>query len=432
MFGSEKSRSSRRNRELRLLLVAIFISWVAFFTAYIVKPKIPVTFAVGAALLFGVLYLFAHVVIRIYAPHSDPIILPLITLLTGLGLIMIYRLSLRLATFQFVWVAVGILTLTSVLILLKNYRILEEYKYSLGLIGLLLLVSTLRLGRGFFEPNLWLEIGPLSFQPSEIAKILIVIFFAAYLQEKRELLSVFTKKVGGISVPEMKHLGPLLTFWAISIGLLVVQKDLGASFLFFGLFLGMLYIATGRGTYVGIGSVLFLTGAAAASRIFVHVGARIQTWLNPWQDVAGRSYQLVQSLFAIASGGVWGSGLGRGFPTLIPAVATDFIFSAFSEEIGLLGVVSLIALYLVIVARGFKISLKTADEFGKLLSAGLTIVFALQTFIIIGGVTRVVPLTGITLPFMSYGGSSILANFILMGLLMVVSHQSIREASEAK
>jgi cell division protein FtsW (lipid II flippase) len=428
----EKSRHSRRNRELKLLLGAIFVSWVAFFAVYIVRPKISLAFAVGAALLFGLLYVLAHVIIRIYAPHSDPMVLPLISLLTGLGLIMIYRLSLRLAIFQFVWITVGILALTALLTLLKDYRVLEKYKYSLGLIGLLLLVSTLRFGGGLFEPNLWLKIGPLNFQPSEIAKILIVIFFAAYLQEKRELLSTFTKKVGGVFVPEMKHLGPLLAFWAISLGLLIIQKDLGASLLFFGLFLGMLYIATERGTYVGIGALLFLTGATAASRIFVHVGARVQTWLNPWQDMAGRSFQLVQSLFAIASGGVWGSGLGRGFPTLIPAVATDFIFSAFSEEIGLLGVVGLIALYLVVVARGFKISLKTADEFGKLLVAGLTTVFALQTFIIIGGVTRVVPLTGITLPFMSYGGSSILANFILMALLIAVSHQSIKEASEVK
>lgn len=432
MPRAEKSRHSRRNRELKLLLGATFITWVAFFTVYVVKPKTSVHLALGAALVFGLLFLFAHLIIRIYASHSDPMILPLISLLTGLGLIMIYRLSLRLATFQLLWITVGILTFTTLLILLKNYRVLEEYKYSLGLIGLLLLISTLRLGRGFLEPNLWLKIGPLSFQPSEIAKILIVIFFAAYLQEKRELLSVFTKKVGGVFVPEMKHLGPLLAFWAISMGLLIIQKDLGASLLFFGLFLGMLYIATGRGTYVGIGALLFLTGATVASRIFVHVGARVQTWLNPWQDMAGRSFQLVQSLFAIASGGVWGSGLGRGFPTLIPAVATDFIFSAFSEEMGLLGVVGLIALYLVVVARGFKISLKTGDEFGKLLVAGLTVVFALQTFIIIGGVTRVVPLTGITLPFMSYGGSSILANFILMALLIAVSHQSIKEASEVK
>lgn len=425
-------KSSRRNRELKLLIGALLLSWSAFAITYLTRAKISLEFAIAGAVLFGLFYIGVHIVFRLSIPHSDPLILPLVCLLSGLSLTMIYRLSERLILYQFLWVLLGVTVLSLTIVLLKDYKILENYKYSLGLIGLILLVSTLRLGKGFFEPNLWLRIGSFSFQPSEIAKILIVIFFAAYLKDKKELLSIFTRKVGGISVPEVKHLGPLLLVWALSLGLLIIQKDLGASLLFFGLFLAMLFIATNRAVYVALGTFLFLIGATISSFIFTHVADRVTIWINPWQDISGKSFQLVQSLFAIASGGFWGTGFARGQPNLIPAVATDFIFSAFSEEIGLIGTIALIALYLIIVARGFKIALKTGDEFGKLLAAGLTTVFALQTFVIIGGVTRLVPMTGITLPFLSYGGSSIVSNFILMGLLLSVSNQSIEEASEVR
>ncbi len=424
------SPSSRRNRELKLLTASIFLSWLALAAVYLAKPYIDMTIIISAGLVFAVLYISDHLILRFFRPYSEPILLPLICLLTGLGLAMIYRLSQTLVIYQFLWVVIGNIVFMLLILVVDDYRTLAGYKYSLGLIGLILLVSTIRFGSGFFEPNLWLKIGPLSFQPSEIAKLLVVIFFAAYLSEKHELLSIFTRQVGRLFVPDVKHLGPLLVFWAISVGLLVIQKDLGASLLFFGLFLTLLYIATDRILYVAIGSFLFLIGATGAALALSYVNSRIQIWINPWQDVSGKGYQLVQSLFAFGSGGFWGSGLGRGFPNLIPAVSTDFIFSAFGEEIGLIGVVALIAIYIVLVARGFKIALKTDDEFGKLLAAGLTVVFAIQTFVIIGGVSRVVPLTGITLPFLSYGGSSILANFILFGLLILVSNQQIEEASQ--
>ena len=382
--------------------------------------------------LFAAIYIATHICLRKWAPHADPLILPVITLLTGLSMTMIYRLNAPLALKQFAWVVVGNAVFVALVCGLKNYRALANYKYLLGLTGLLLLFSTIRFGSGFLEPNLWLNIGPLSFQPSEIAKILIVIFFAAYLSEKRELLSVFTRKIGAINVPDLKHLGPMLMFWVISLGLLVIQKDIGASLLFFGLFLVMLYVATGRGIYTAIGSLLFIAGASFTATVFSHVATRLQIWINPWADPTGKSYQLVQSLYALASGGVWGSGLGRGFPNLIPVVTTDFIFSAFGEEIGLIGIMALLGLYLALVGRGLNIAIKTNDEFGKLLATGLTAVFAIQTFVIVGGVTRLVPLTGITLPFLSYGGSSILANFILAALLVIISNQSIEEASEVK
>lgn len=424
--------SPRRNRELKLLAGAIILSWAALAAARFSKPGVSITWLAAAGLLFAAIYVTTHVCLKKWAPHADPLILPIIALLTGLSLTMVFRLNAPLAIKQFAWVIVGNAVFVGLIAGVKNYRALANYKYLLGLSGLVFLFSTIRLGSGFLEPNLWLNIGPFSFQPSEIAKILIVIFFAAYLSEKRELLSVFTRKIGAISVPDLKHLGPMLMFWVISLGLLVIQKDIGASLLFFGLFLVMLYVATGRGIYTAIGSLLFAVGATFTAKVFSHVATRIQIWLNPWADPTGKSYQLVQSLYAIGSGGVWGSGLGRGYPNLIPVVTTDFIFSAFGEEIGLVGIIALLGLYLVFVGRGLNIAVKTNDEFGKLLAVGLTAVFAIQTFVIVGGVTRLVPLTGITLPYLSYGGSSILANFILAGLLINISNQSIEEGSEVK
>jgi cell division protein FtsW (lipid II flippase) len=424
--------SPRRNRELRLLTGAMLLAGTAIAAVQIAAPRVSTGFVIAAGTAYILLYLLSHLALRIYAPHADPLLLPVVALLSGLSLAMIYRLDLTLAWHQLAWLAVGNVILIILVARFKNYRVLANYKYLLGLAGVVLLFSTIRLGAGFLEPNLWWNLGPFSFQPSEIAKILIVVFFAAYLSEKRELLSVFTRKIGRLNVPDLKHLGPMLMFWLVSVGLLVIQKDIGASLLFFGLFLVMLYVATDRGLYVAIGSLLFIAGAAFTARAFSHVATRIQIWLNPWVDPSGKSYQLVQSLFAFGSGGIWGSGLGRGYPSLIPVVATDFIFSAFGEEIGLVGVIAVIALYLVFVGRGLNIASKTTDEFGKLLAVGLTAVFAIQTFVIIGGVTRLVPLTGITLPFLSYGGSSILANFLLLGLLLIISNQSIEEASEIR
>lgn len=423
------SESRRRNRGLRLLAGSIILSWSALAAVQISHPQAAPSGLAVMAVLFAALYIGLHVVMRFSTPHADPIILPLICLLTGLGLSMIYRLSLTLAIRQFLWIAVGTIVFVLLVTLFRNYRSLANYKYLIGLAGLMLLFSTVRFGSGFLQPNLWLNIGSLSFQPSEIAKILIVIFFAAYLSEKRELLSVFTRKLGRLSVPDIKHLGPLILFWIISLGLLVIQKDIGASLLFFGLFLVMLYVATGRGIYVGIGSLLFITGATAISKIFSYVGTRISIWINPWPDASGKGFQIVQSLFALGSGGVWGSGLGRGYPYLIPIVTTDFIFSAFGEELGMIGMFAIIAVYMVFVGRGLNVAVKTTDEFGKLLATGLTAVFAIQTIVIIGGVTKLLPLTGITLPFLSYGGSSILANFILAALLVIISNQSIEEAT---
>lgn len=276
------STNPRRNRELKLLIGAIFLAWLAYGAVYLAKPG-NLTVTLIAAGVFAVLYIGDHLILRTFSPFSEPLLLPIVSLLTGLSLTMIYRLDPSLVVYQFLWVVIGNIVFMLMILLFNDYRVLASYKYSLGLVGLVLLVSTIRFGSGFFEPNLWLQVGPISFQPSEIAKILVVIFFAAYLSEKRQLLSVFTRKVGRFFVPDLKHLGPLAVFWIISIGLLVIQKDLGASLLFFGLFLTLLFIATNRAIYVVIGSGLFLAGAAAAAATLSYVNGRIQIWLNPWR-----------------------------------------------------------------------------------------------------------------------------------------------------
>ena len=417
---------NKRNREIGLLLLVFLCASIG---AILVDISDVGGVSLGAIFLVGILFLLflaAHLSCRFFLPKADYSFLPCAFLLVSLGTIMIYRLKPSLIWLQLLWVGIGILAITFVLILFggKNYRLLENYKYICVLTGISLLLSPVFFGKEIYGAKLWLIIGPLSFQPAEIAKLLIIIFLAAYLKEKSELLSTATRRVGKIDVPDLKHFGPLLVMWVISLVILVLEKDLGSSLLFFGTFLAMLYVATGRTAYVIAGGALFFAGAAACYGIFPHVQTRIDIWLNPWFDVTGKGYQIVQSLFAIASGGISGSGLGRGFPFHIPAVHTDFIFSAICEELGLLGGVAVASVYLLIVYRGLKVGLQTEDVFGKLLAVGLTSVFAIQSWVIMAGVTKLIPLTGITLPFMSYGGSSILSNFILLGLLLSISAEA--------
>ncbi|MBU1670260.1 MAG: FtsW/RodA/SpoVE family cell cycle protein [Actinobacteria bacterium] len=387
----------------------------------------------GVVLIFVVL----HLVLRYLLPAADPLLLPLTAGLTFTGLVMIYRLNAGLAFEQLIWITVGAVSFVLVVLLLRNYEMLADYKYTLGLAALVLLASTMFLGKEVNGARLWLQIGPLHFQPSELAKVLLVIFLAAFFAEKHEVLSISTHRVWGIPMPEIKYFGPLMLMWGVSILMMIYQKDLGSSLLFFGIFIAMLYAATGRKTYVLVGLALFFLGAFLCYLVFFHVEVRVTTWLHPFNPatIEGRSYQISQSLFALSSGGISGSGLGLGYPQFIPSVTTDFIFSAVGEELGLLGAAGLVIMYILYVARGIKVALLQRDDFGKLLAVGLTSIIALQSFLIMGGVTRLIPLTGITLPFVSYGGSSLLANFILLALLLVLSHRgattnvdSIREA----
>ncbi len=420
----------RRNREFGLLL---FVSMAGLLALALVQlSRTPDLTAASLTLVITVLVMFAvlHIIVRIVAPDADPFLLPIAALLTVVGITMIYRLDSELVLSQWVWVVLGGVAMAVVLIAFRNYAQLTQYKYLTALAGVALLLVPIIPGVGseINGARLWIRFGTFSFQPSEIAKLLIVIFLAAYLAEKRELLAISTRRVLGVWLPEARHFGPLVLMWAISLLVLVGEKDLGSSLLFFGIFLIMLYVATERGAYVAIGLLLFAAGAYIAYRIFGHVQTRIDIWIDPWLDQADRGYQITQSLFGIASGGLAGSGFGLGSPSRIPAVATDFIFSAISEETGLVGATALILAYLLFTLRGLRIASACNDEFGALLMVGLVGVFGLQAFVIIGGVTKLIPLTGITLPFISYGGSSILSNFILLGLVLRVSDLVRRQA----
>jgi len=347
-------------------------------------------------------------------------------------------LDSKLALEQLLWITVAAAAFVLVALLVRNYELLAQYKYTLGIVALLLLGSTMVFGTEVNGARLWLEIGSLHFQPSELAKVLLVIFLAAFFAEKHEVLSISTHRVLGVPVPEIKYFVPILLMWGVSVFIMIFQKDLGSSLLFFGIFICILYVATARKTYVLLGACLFALGAFLCYLAFAHVQVRVLTWLHPFNPatIQKASYQISQSLFALSSGGLSGSGLGLGYPKFIPSVTTDFIFSAVGEELGLLGAAAVVMMYIVFVARGIKVALRQRDDFGKLLALGLTSVVALQAFIIMGGVTRLIPLTGITLPFMSYGGSSLLANFLLLALLLVLSHRgattnvaSIREGA---
>ncbi len=360
----------------------------------------------------------AHLAARRFARGADPLLLPLAALLSGIGLAVLTRLDPSLASAQVLWVLTGVALMTVTLAAVPSLEVLARYKYTIAIAGAVLLLMPAFVGREVNGARLWIRMGGLSFQPAEIAKLLLVLFFAAYLSQNREVLSVSTRRVLGLWVPPARHLGPLVAMWALSLVVLVALKDLGSSMLFFGLFLVMVHAATGRPAYTLAGLALFAAGAAVAYQLFGHVRVRVETWLDPFADVTGRGYQLAQSLFALGAGGMAGVGVGRGFPQRIPFVETDFIFAAFAEELGLLGGAAVVVAYLVLCLRGLATAVRARSDMAALTAVGLVAAFGLQVFVIVGGVTRLIPLTGITLPFVSYGGSSVVSNFILLALLM--------------
>jgi cell division protein FtsW (lipid II flippase) len=374
------------------------------------------------------LFVVAHAVLRLRLPNADPFLLPLGGLLSALGLTMIYRIDPELAFRQGLWVVVGVGVFAALVIFLKDYRELDNVKYILGVsaIALLVLPALPYIGRTINGATLWVDFrAGIVFQPGELAKVLFVVFLAGYLRDNREMLSYGAAGQGRL--PSPKHLGPLLLIWGGAMLVLFQTRDLGGALLFFAIFLVMLYTATARWSFVAAGLALFLAGAYGLYQVIPHVQTRVGSWLDPWADPADTSYQLVQSLYAISSGGVFGSGLGNGVllspegNSYIPFLETDFIFSAIAQELGLAGAAGVILLYLIFAYRGLRISMLASDGFSKLLAAGLTAAVSIQAFIIIGGVVGLIPLTGITLPFVSYGGSSIVANFIVLALLLMVS-----------
>jgi cell division protein FtsW (lipid II flippase) len=389
------------------------------------RGHVPATLALYGS-IFAVGYVAAAVVIRRFAPSADPALFPTAAVLTGLGFAMIFRLSGGLAAEQATWVAIGIAGFCATLLLVRDHRQLDAYTYTIGLLGLglLLLPIVPGIGRTINGARLWVKLGPIGFQPSELGKVLIVVFLASYLNQKRELLRVATAGIGPLRLPPAKHLMPVLIAWAASLAVLFLQRDLGASLLYFSIFVVMLWVATGRMAYLVIGGLLFVAGAVMGYVAFSHVQLRVDVWLHALDPgkVFGLGYgQLAQAQFGMATGGLVGAGLGRGSPGLVPFASTDFVFAAIGEELGLLGAVGLLLLYLVLVGKGLRAALACPDGFGKLLATGLAAAIGIQTFVIVGGVTRVIPLTGVTLPFVSYGGSSLVSNFVLLALLVRVS-----------
>ena len=441
----------RRRTELAMLVFAVAVVLLAYASVGLsMTGRIPAGIA-GYGLAFAVLMLLAHLAIRWLAPWADPLMLPLAALLNGLGIVMIYRLqqsgrdgnagrlistmSTSTTLLQLVWSTVGVAAFVAVLALVREPRTLQRYTYTFGAVGLLLLAIPALLPASLSEVNgakVWISIGSFSVQPGEFAKLALAVFFAGYLVAKRDVLSLAGRRVLGIDLPRARDLGPVLIAWVASLLILIFETDIGQSALFFGMFLVMLYIATQRTSWLLIGGALFLSGAFVASKLFAHVGERVTIWLHPFdpQNVYHSSYQLVQGLYGMGFGGVLGTGLGNGQPYWTPLVQSDFIFTAFGEELGLTGLMAILLIYGLIVERGLRAAVAVRDPFSKLLAGGLAFVLALQVFVIVGGVTQLIPLTGITTPFLSQGGSSLVASWMLIAVLMRVSDTARRPAPQ--
>jgi cell division protein FtsW (lipid II flippase) len=434
----------RRGTELALLGFAVLITLIGQSIV-----DITVTNSLSPELaVFGIwitaLWAAAHVVVRRLAPYADPLLLPAVALLVGLGLTMIHRLDLAGgqtgghggtaddARTQLVWATLGVGLFIAVLAVVRDHRMLSRFAYTLALVGIVLLAIPAALPGAISEVNgskLWIRVAGFSIQPGEFAKICLIIFFAAYLVDKRDVLALASRRVLGLELPRGRDLGPVLLAWVLSILVMVFESDLGSSLLIFGIFVVMLYVATERASWLVIGLGLFAAGAFLAYQAFSHVRVRVDVWLDPFAYRTGTGYQLVQSLFGLGTGGIFGAGLGAGRPDQVPVAKSDFIASAIGEELGLFGLVAVIIVYLILVERGLRTSLVVRDAFGKLLAAGLAFAVAWQVFVILGGVTGLMPLTGLTTPFLAYGGSSLVANFGLIAILVRISDAARRPAT---
>ncbi|MBR3226757.1 MAG: FtsW/RodA/SpoVE family cell cycle protein [Atopobiaceae bacterium] len=408
---------SRRTTEL-LLLCAGALPVVLIYAMYVMNMNVELsvgTLAVPIGLFAA--FAVAHVAIRFLAPGADPVILPITFVLSGIGIAFVTRLKPELAVNQVMWLFVSIAAMVGTLIVVRNIDKLLEYKYTLGIAGIVLLVIPMVFGTEHGGSRLWISIGPFSFQPGELAKVLIILFLAAYLSENRELLSASTKSIGPIALPEPKMLAPVFAMWGVSLLVVIFERDLGSALLFFTFLVVMIYVATGRVSYVIVSLVLLLVGAVLCYFAFSHVRNRMQIWFDPFEHPDG-GYQIIQSLYSLADGDLVGTGIGKGLPTLIPVVESDFIFSAIGEEMGLLGGSAILLLYMILAVRGFATAARAKSDMSAFTAVGLTTAIAFQAFLIVGGCTRLLPLTGVTLPFMSQGGSSLLASFIIVGLLL--------------
>jgi cell division protein FtsW (lipid II flippase) len=427
---------SARNRELFGLIPVAGLLVAGFAAVFVARgDELANTSLIFGAYFFAIC-LAAHVFLRFRLPYADPYLFPLVALLAAVGLVMLFRIDESLARDQANWFVFGLVLFMATIVFLKDYHVLERYRYLIVCGGLVLLMLPRMpvIGSQVNGAYLGVKVGPLAFQPAEFGKLAVIVFLASYLREHREVLVVGAKKFAGITFPPLKHLGPMLVVWGAAMVMLVFIRDLGSSLMFFGGFLALIYVATNRISFVLIGLVMFLVGAWFFASTVGHVQDRVDLWLDPYHAAGNTDgYQVLQSMFAQADGGLFGKGIGESLLnapgsdiTLIPQVQTDFIYALIVNELGLFGGCGVILIYTLIAARGFKIATIAPDGFSKLLAAGLTAIFALQAFVIIGGVIRVIPLTGVTLPFISYGGSSVLANMVLLALLLLISDRARR------
>lgn len=432
----------RRGAELFLLILALAVGIGAYAAVGLgVEGEIPADlFGYGGWL--AVLIIACHVVVRLTAPYADPVLLPVVAALNGLGLAVIRRIDLAyeadgrsqhdFAQQQLIWMTLGVALFVATLLLVRDHRVLQRFTYTLGLGAILLLLLPLipGLGAEINGARIWIRLAGFSFQPGEVAKVLLVVAFAGYLVLHRDALALAGRRVLFVDLPRGRDLGPILAMWLISLGILVFQGDLGSSLLFFGLFLVMLYVATERPGWLVVGGVLFAAGAVAAYFLVSNVTNRFNFWLDPmkYYDESPGSGQIVEAMFGMAWGGLIGRGFGNGSPERIPFAESDFIVAAIGEELGLTGVIAVVLMYGLLVERALRAALVCRDGFGKLMATGLAAVLALQVFVVIGGVTRLIPLTGLTTPFLSYGGSSLVANWVIIALLLRISDQARRPA----
>jgi cell division protein FtsW (lipid II flippase) len=431
-----------RNVELALVVAATAIVLLAYVNVGVATHgAVPPSLLVLGGGFLGLALAF-HLVLRWKASYADPIILPIATLLNGLGLVMIHRLDIAhgrsiadgMALRQLMWSALSVALAIAAIVVMRDHRVLRRYTFTAGLVGFLLLLLPLVpvIGSDKNGSKIWIALGPLSFQPGEVAKIILAIFFAGYFVQTRDALSVAGRRILGLTLPRGRDLGPILVAWALSVGVLVLERDLGSSLLFFGLFVALLYIATERTSWIVIGLALFAAGAYAAYLMFSHVQTRVLLWLDTFSPEAlAKSDQLAKGLMGMAAGGMVGTGLGRGRPDLTYFAESDFIVPSFGEELGMAGLFAILLLYVLLVERGLRTAIGARDGFGKLLAAGLAFSVALQCFVVVGGVTRVIPLTGLTMPFLSQGGSSLLANWVIVAILLRISDHARRPLPDA-
>ncbi|MEY4176034.1 MAG: hypothetical protein RI900_3199 [Actinomycetota bacterium] len=424
--------TARRNSELGLVVMAAVITAIAYTLASLgTNAQIPARIIPFLVALLGLL-LSAHVANRLLARGADGTMLPLAVLLNGIGYVVIARLSVRLAGLQTTWTFIAVTAFVLVLLLVQRPADLARYQWTFLFIGagLLMLPLVPGLGTSVGGARIWVSLGPINFQPGEFAKLALALFFAGYLADNAKAIKAGNRRIGPLHVPDLQYLLPITVAWGFAVAVMVAEKDLGSALLFFTLFTVMVWVATGRAIFLLLGLVLFSGAAVVAYQLFDVVRTRVSIWLDPWSQYEGKGYQIVQAMFAFANGGTGGTGLGLGSPTKIPAAKTDYIFAAIGEELGLLGATAVLVAFLLLMGAGLRVAMRATQPFNQLLAVGLTTIIGMQAFIIIGGVVRVVPLTGITLPFVSYGGSSLLANWVLLALLVRLSDTNARRAGE--